>query len=189
MKKLKQAKGFIGGFLVALLIMSGATVFANAVNRQITVTSGHINLVVNGEQVIPRDAAGNAVEPFVFEGTTFLPVRAVADIAGMDVGWDGETNTITLDRVNHFLGTWAWVDSPQWRYNFYDDGTGTRGSEEHGIENFIWWTEDYNVLRIEISNPLEGVHPYQDWGWSIMHDVLTLAGLNMDYTFRYFRVN
>ena len=106
----KQAKGFTIGVLVTILAMSGVTVLANAVTRQITVTSGHINLVIDGKAVIPRDAEGNVVEPFVHEGTTFLPVRAIADALGMDVRWDGDTSTVHLDRVTQITQRWQELD-------------------------------------------------------------------------------
>jgi hypothetical protein len=92
-------KGFVLGMLVMALLMTGITVFANAVTRQITVTYGHINLEIDGEQVLPRDVEGNIVEPFVYEGTTFLPVRAIADALGLDVDWDGATSTVILTTI------------------------------------------------------------------------------------------
>ena len=55
-----------------------------------------ISIYVNGAELIPRDVNGNATEPFIIEGTTYLPVRALAGALGLKVDWDGSTNTITL---------------------------------------------------------------------------------------------
>lgn len=97
--KLKHhAKGFAAGLLVAALVIPGASALANAVTRQITVTSGHVSIVVDGQQVQPLDAQGNLVEPFIYEGTTFVPVRAIAAIAGLTPSWDSATSTVYLDR-------------------------------------------------------------------------------------------
>lgn len=94
--KKEKTKGFVMGVMVTVLLMSTVTVFANSISRTITVTYNNIRLVVNGEEVIPRDGAGNIVEPFIYEGTTFLPVRAVANALGQDVGWDAETQTVFI---------------------------------------------------------------------------------------------
>lgn len=55
-----------------------------------------IKLVVNGKEVTPKDVNGNVVEPFAYNGTTYLPVRAVGEALGKTVRWDGETKTVHL---------------------------------------------------------------------------------------------
>ena len=42
------------------------------------------------------DANGNYVEPFIIDGTTYLPVRGIASALGLNVGWDGATKTVLL---------------------------------------------------------------------------------------------
>lgn len=58
--------------------------------------TGGINITVNGQKIQPKDANGNAVEPFALDGTTYLPVRAVAEALNMNVEWDSGTNTAVL---------------------------------------------------------------------------------------------
>ena len=65
-----------------------------------------ISLVVDGVAVTPKDASGNVVEPFVSEGTTYLPVRAVADALGKSVTWDGETKTVYIGQVPGTTESW-----------------------------------------------------------------------------------
>ena len=55
-----------------------------------------IKISIDGELIQPTDAQGNAVDPFIIDGTTYLPLRAVAGALGCDVAWDGATATITL---------------------------------------------------------------------------------------------
>lgn len=38
----------------------------------------------------------NAVEPFIIDGTTYLPVRAISEALGLNVDWDGATGTVIL---------------------------------------------------------------------------------------------
>ena len=96
----KTIKGYVAGFLTAVLLIALGTVAYAAVRTQtITVTYNNIRLVVNGELVTPRDARGNIVEPFLYGGTTFLPVRALADALGQQVHWDGATATVYVGQV------------------------------------------------------------------------------------------
>jgi len=94
MQKL-QIKGFIAGMMV-MVLLSAVTVFAASRTEAITITFHDIRIVVNGNVVTPKDAQGNVVEPFIWGGTTYLPVRAVADALGLDVTWDGNTYTVYL---------------------------------------------------------------------------------------------
>ena len=59
-----------------------------------------IKISVNGEIVTPRDANGNVVEPFIYNGTTYLPVRAVSSMLGNDVFWDNSTKTVNISSSN-----------------------------------------------------------------------------------------
>lgn len=55
-----------------------------------------IKITLNGSTITPKGANGNVVEPFIIDGTTYLPVRAVADALGLYVDWDSNTNTVKL---------------------------------------------------------------------------------------------
>jgi hypothetical protein len=85
----------IVGFLLAAMFFGTATVLANS-ERNISVTFRNIRLVINGQEHIPRDGAGNVVEPFIWQGTTYLPLRAVGNALGLEVDWDGDTSTVYL---------------------------------------------------------------------------------------------
>lgn len=75
---------------------SGATVRAK---ETIEVDYLDIKLVVNGKEVTPKDASGKVVEPFAYNGTTYLPVRAVGEALGKSVRWEGETQTVHLGEL------------------------------------------------------------------------------------------
>ena len=55
-----------------------------------------IRLVVDGNAVEPTNAVGAPVEPFIIDGTTYLPVRAVANALGKEVSWDDATSTVYI---------------------------------------------------------------------------------------------
>ncbi len=58
-----------------------------------------ISVVIDGEKLVPTDVNGNSTEPFAIDGTTYLPIRAVAAALGLDVDWDGETRTVVIGKA------------------------------------------------------------------------------------------
>lgn len=94
----------IVGLMLALMIVLSITAFATIGSRTAELWYNNIKIMVNGKEVIPMDANGNAIEPFTIDGTTYLPVRGIASALGMNVGWDGATSTVTLDNPGVFQG-------------------------------------------------------------------------------------
>ena len=77
-------------------IMAISAFAGSAYTKQATLNYRGITICVNGEKQTLADANGNVVEPFIIDGTTYLPVRAVSQALGMDVAWDDATSTITI---------------------------------------------------------------------------------------------
>lgn len=80
---------------LALLLLCGTALAANSI-QTMQIQYMDIQLVVDGLKVTPKDVTGKAVEPFASDGTTYLPVRAVAQALGKDVHWDGATKTVYI---------------------------------------------------------------------------------------------
>ena len=59
---------------------------ANTYRKTITVTSG-VNVEFNNEAIDMTDANGKAVEAFIYNGTTYVPIRAVSNAFGADIGF------------------------------------------------------------------------------------------------------
>ena len=85
---------FIAFFVAAMMCI---TVFAAPLVKNVSISYNDIKITLNGKQITPKDANGNAVEPFILDGSTYLPVRAVGEALGLDVDWDGNTNTVILN--------------------------------------------------------------------------------------------
>ena len=89
--KMQRAKDVVLGAVVgALLIGAAPMAFAKVADAMVPVNYNDIKVTVDGEE-IKTDK-----EPFIYEGTTYLPVRAVAEAVGKEVGWDSATKTVTL---------------------------------------------------------------------------------------------
>lgn len=68
---------------------------ANTYRKTIIVTSG-VNVEFNNEAIDMTDANGKAVEAFIYNGTTYVPIRAVSNAFGADIGYDRNTQTISI---------------------------------------------------------------------------------------------
>lgn len=91
----ERTKGIIAGALAATVITGGA-VYAKEAAETITAVYRNIKLVVDGVQIDPQDVNGNTVEPFIYNGTTYLPVRAVGKAFDKEVSWDGDSSTVYI---------------------------------------------------------------------------------------------
>lgn len=84
---------FIAGVLVATIVSQLVPpALAALAGKTIQVFTG-VDVYVNDVKVNPKDANGNPVEVFVYNGTTYLPIRAIGNALGMPVQWEGKTNS------------------------------------------------------------------------------------------------
>lgn len=95
--KREKVKGFISGVLTTMLVVALAvTAFAKTGTIQKTLEYKNISVTLDGKKLDLKDVKGNSVEPFMFDGTNYLPVRAIAEALGLNVSWDSGTNTVVL---------------------------------------------------------------------------------------------
>ncbi len=57
----------------------------------------NVNVFINGKKFNPTDANGKAVHPLIKDGTTYLPVRAIAQAFARKVSWDGASSTVLIE--------------------------------------------------------------------------------------------
>lgn len=89
--KFQRMKDVCLGATVAALVMGAApAAYAKVANMDIPVMFNNINIVVDGKE-LKTDK-----EPFIYEGTTYLPVRAVGEAVGKNVTWDAASKTVIL---------------------------------------------------------------------------------------------
>lgn len=95
----RRLQGLIAGILLGAMLTSGV-VYAKQISETAELFYNNIKISLNSQEILPKDATGNYVEPFIINGTTYLPVRAVANALGISVDWDGNTNTVILSNQN-----------------------------------------------------------------------------------------
>ena len=91
----KRVQGVFVGILIYMLVFSGVSLAVN-IQKNIEITYRDIKLNVDGEEIVPKSVTGKIVEPFIYDGTTYLPVRAVAEALNRDVDWDNDTSMVII---------------------------------------------------------------------------------------------
>lgn len=55
------------------------------------------HIVIDGTERTFTNANGTKVDPAIYNGSIYLPLRAIGEIMGKSVSWDGATQTVRLD--------------------------------------------------------------------------------------------
>jgi len=82
----RELRGAAIAVLIMLMITAG---FAAGVSKTISVQLNSVNLAVNGQRV---DA-----DTILYDGVTYVPLRAAAEILDKEVGWNGTTRTASIN--------------------------------------------------------------------------------------------
>lgn len=80
-------KKLLSTFLCVVLLL-GLSIPVFAAPQSGTVNYCMVEIIVDGAKIVPKDANGKLVEPFIYNGSTYLPVRSVANALGLDVDWE-----------------------------------------------------------------------------------------------------
>ncbi len=156
----KRMQGIVIGVLIGVLL-TGGTALAARTTTLYNVLANGIKIVVDGTKINPTDAGGNKVEPMIYNGTTYLPVRAVANAIGKAVYWDGPNYTVYLGDMDGKLEypTTYLKDATNVGYKSGDFGintcSGKQLTDNYGnrYSSAVW---SYARIR-DYSN---GGHPY-----------------------------
>ncbi len=84
----------------AAILALSVTAFSKTISQRAEIFYNNIKIYINGAEIVPKDAKGNTVEPFIMDGTTYLPVRAISNAFGEDVEWDGTTQSVYIGKAN-----------------------------------------------------------------------------------------
>ncbi len=138
-----------------------ATVAYAATSKTLTAYYRDIKLNINGQIVVPKDTDGVVVDPFIVDGTTYLPIRAVSEALGKTVDWNEATSTVIVkDPAPGFEGTWKAVrvslrgdDLPlntfaggSFTVKLDKGGKGTWVIE--GVDYPVTWSEENGALTV-----------------------------------------
>lgn len=129
----KNKKIKIALIAAATVLALSVTAFSKTISQRAEIFYNNIKIYINGAEIVPKDAKGNTVEPFIMDGTTYLPVRAIANAFGEDVEWDGTTQSVYIGKADrskpdNYLDRIQYTDfakSDNWNALFRINGTVT----------------------------------------------------------------
>lgn len=133
-------KRTIFALAIGMLIGSAATAFA-ANSEAVQAVFAKFNLQINNQKAVE-------IEPLVFDGTTYLPVRTLGEILGFEVDYDDKTRTII------YKGDESTMDNVV----LTDDWISLRQLAEKGIEvtispgNILTIKNNENEIRLSTSD-------------------------------------
>ena len=93
---MKKTTKIVAISIAAATLLSGAATFGANLAKRVDIYYRNIKISVDGKEFVPENEQRERVEPFIYDGTTYLPMRAVATAVGMDVSWDDKTNTVSI---------------------------------------------------------------------------------------------
>lgn len=144
-------KKFTAGLLTGVILASSITTFA-ASGRMIEVFDNVKKVVVNKiEKPFDKDN-----KPFAYNGTTYVPLRFVADALGEAVSWDGKTGTVYIGETNNKNAHYWEKDIKKmniqqrgglnWSYWYDTKGETARDNLNNVYSNFLVMGIDCNGL-------------------------------------------
>jgi len=97
MKNLLNKQLSVKSLLIIIMVTFLSITALAAANKQIQATlASDITIKYEGVVREMSDANGKTVYPLSYEYTTYLPIRAISDMLGINVVWDGDTQTVLL---------------------------------------------------------------------------------------------
>lgn len=115
-------KNFSLYILLFLFVFGVTSSLASSYFQVVERYYNNIKIKLNGKEIIPKDEKGNTVEPFIIDGTTYLPVRALANALNLEVNWDSYNNTVVLsDKNNQSVKNFVVPANPNNYAQVYDE--------------------------------------------------------------------
>ena len=122
----------IAAVILIMVVLLGISAYAASGYVTKKLYYNNISIMLNGDALTPKDVTGAIVEPFAIDGTTYLPVRAIAEALGFDVSWDGKTSTVIID------------GSPEER-SVYITRTGSKYHYNDHCNNGTYWAVPFST--------------------------------------------
>ncbi|MGF7036082.1 hypothetical protein J2T17_007133 [Paenibacillus mucilaginosus] len=122
MKSFKTIRDMAAGMVIGTLVFGGAAYAADAIKLD---AFYGVKLMQNGVDKTPAEN-----KPFIANGSTYVPLRAVGELLGVPVSWDGENSAVVIgEKVDGVL-----IQAPTRISSVDDDGNIRPASDSASIE-------------------------------------------------------
>ena len=100
---MKNMKQVLLGLVIGIAFMSVGDLSAASVAKNIEVFYNNIRIFIDGDEVKPEQ------EPFVYEGTTYVPLRFVSSALGKEVKWNAQDVAVYIGKQPE--GDFVWLEN------------------------------------------------------------------------------
>lgn len=170
----ERTKGFLAGMLVSLLVVVLAVpALASVYDKAVQIYYRDVKVTLNGQTIVPKDALGNPIEPFLMNGTTYLPVRGISSALGLEVQWDQATSTVRLTTEDYQApdGGFSQLDHTKvWYHEYVSTINGNRETYRTSVA-FLADGSCFGMFFI----PNSGVVSFFDGTYQVAGDALNLS--------------
>ena len=108
-KAMQKSRKRLGALALATAMMLGALPLTAAAPNQVTTVTGEmrpqVSVMVDGVERDFYNAQGQQVYAVFYDGTHYLPVRAIGELMGKNVSWNSQNAVITLGSSSGSLVT------------------------------------------------------------------------------------
>lgn len=150
----KIFKGYLLGLLTASILTSSLAL-AKSYSDYIEVTYDNIKVYKDNVLCELKDSNGSVIEPFIYNGTTYMPVRGTASLADMEVTWDGANKSVYLWDNMVPEGTYLMEVCPPYETSYncrtYLQSEGksfSMAGEKYSNGLVLEYTEDYALFNL-----------------------------------------
>lgn len=84
--------------VTAVVSFTAGAAAANGLQEIKAYLNSRVTITLDGEVQTLQNADGTRIYPITYNGATYLPLRAMAGLVGLDVGWDQATQTVKLGK-------------------------------------------------------------------------------------------
>ncbi len=105
-KERTHMKKRITALALAFVMVLGTAALAAGTEKSISVTP--MDMTINGQAVTPTKSNGEAAEVFAYDGATYVPLRYLSELLGIEVVWDKDhpnTATLVMDKMTYTATT------------------------------------------------------------------------------------
>ena len=163
----EKFKGFIAGILTAAILLSMVAVFADTIE----VTMSGIKVYWDGVEKKLTDANGEKVEPMIYNGTTYVPVRAMANLLGKKVSWNQQQQAVIVGDMPVAKSTpiedmKEKINTGSWNVKTGKDANYTLKDKTYQCENIVTYFDNTIFMLNGEYTQLVGslVYPYTTVG-------------------------
>ena len=94
---MKSKKWLITASVFGMVLTGSAGVYAGTQLEMIKAYLNHgLAIEVNGQKFTPTGDQGKKLAPITYQGSTYLPVRSIADVLKTEVKYDSQNNKVSI---------------------------------------------------------------------------------------------